>query len=458
MPEASEDERYLDDLLASGERRDLEFKSAENSFGTDKALQYCAGIANAGGGCLILGVANERQVLGTAAFQDPRQLELRAHEALGLSVVVRELTYLGRRVLVVQIPKRRRGTPVALDGRYWIRVGESLTAMTPHQIGEIMDEVRTRAGMLSVRDNVSADEVAQLLNVEAYFELLAIPRPSDIDDALGMLVDKNLLAPSTHADTYSITAAGALFLARNLAEFNLEWRRIRVIRYAAADRINAVFEHFENRGYGLCFEDTLALIQSHIPVTEVIGSGLRLTRPIYPGTAIREFLANALVHQDLDEHGVQLTVEIFEDRVEMRNPGRPLIDVRRFVDEARARNPELAEIMRLARICEIRGSGVDRALVAIEDLIRPAPDFLAGDNSTTIVLHKERGFDEMNIDERVWAAFLHASVRYAANDSLTNSSLRARFGLPDSKAAVVSQSIAAAVESNRLFANEGVVG
>ncbi|MGC0369112.1 hypothetical protein RKD05_001364 [Microbacterium sp. SLBN-111] len=56
----------------------------------------------------------------------------------------------------------------------------------------------------------------------------------------------------------------------------------------------------------------------------------------------------------------------------------------------------------------------------------------------------------MNLDERVWAAFLHASVRYAGSDSLTNSSLRARFGLPDSRAAVVSQAISAAVEANLL--------
>lgn len=450
MPERSDDERYLDEFLTHDERRDLEYKTAEHSFSMDKALTYCTGIANSGGGYLILGVTNDRQVRGTAAFSDPRQLELRAHEALSLSVAVRELSYEGNRVLVVQIPRRRRGTPVAFDGRYWIRVGESLTAMAAHQIGEIFDELRERAGVLPVREGMTTAEVARLLSVDKYFELLAIPQPSDPEDALAMLVSKSLLIPTPHADTYSVTATGALFLANDLGDFNLEWRRIRLIRYAATDRVNAVFEHFENRGYGLCFEDILALVQSHIPVVEIIDAGLRETRPIYPRTAIREFLANALVHQDLDEPGVQLTVEIFEDRIEIRNPGKPLIDVKRFVDDTRARNPELAEIMRLANICEIRGSGVDRALMAIEDLTRPAPDFLASESATSIVLHKERAFDEMNIDERIWAAFLHASVRHAASDSLTNSSLRARFGLPASKAAVVSQAIAAAVELNIL--------
>ncbi|WP_460797786.1 ATP-binding protein [Microbacterium sp. GXF0217] len=446
MPDRSDDERYLDELLLQVERRDLEYKKAENSFGTDKAVSYCAGIANSGGGFLILGVTNDRQVHGTAAFGDPRTLELRVHEKLSISVVVKELSYEGKRVLVIQIPRRRRGTPVSYDGRYYLRVGESLVDMTPHQLGEIFDELRERPGTMAVKSGLSEGDVADLLDLDKHFALLSTPRPSDLVDALAVLESKNLVILDQSTHTYSVTATGALFLANDLADFDLQWRRIRLIRYAATDRVNAVFEHLEVRGYGLCFEEVLDLVRAHIPVVEVIESGLRETRPIYPGTAIREFLANALVHQDLDERGVQITIEIFEDRIEIRNPGKPLIDVRRFVDDTRARNPELAEIMRLANICEIRGSGVDRALLAIEDLTRPAPDFNAGDSATTIVLHKERSFDEMNIDERVWAAFLHASVRYAASDSLTNSSLRRRFGLPDSKATVVSQAIAAAVE------------
>ncbi len=450
LPDRSDDERYLDALLEQGERRDLEYKRAEHSFGTDKAVSYCAGISNSGGGLLLFGVADDRTVHGTAAFPDPRVLELRAHQKLSISIAVKELTYEGKRVLVVQIPRRRRGTPVACDGRYYLRVGESLVDMTPHQLGEIFDELRDRPGTAVVRAGLTGAEVEELLNIDQYFTLLQAVRPSVLAEALSILESNGLVRGEAGSGKYEVTVTGALFLARDLSTFNLEWRRIRLIRYAGTDRVNAVFEHLESRGYGVCFEEILELVKAHVPVVEVISDGLRTVKPIYPGTAIREFLANALVHQDLDERGVQITVEIFEDRIEIRNPGTPLIDVKRFVDDTRARNPELAEIMRLARICEIRGSGVDRALLAIEDLIRPAPDFKARENSTSIVLHKERRFDEMNLDERMWAAFLHASVRYAAGDSLTNSSLRARFGLPDGKAAVVSQAIAAAVEINLL--------
>ncbi|MGC0369113.1 ATP-binding protein [Microbacterium sp. SLBN-111] len=393
MPDRSDDERYLDGFLDQDERRDLEYKKAEYSFGTDKALSYCAGIANSGGGYLVLGVTNDRVVHGTAAFPDPRGLELRVHEKLSLSVVVRELTYDGKRVLVLQIPPRRRGTPVAFDGRYYLRVGESLVDMTAHQLGEIFDELRERPGTAAVRDHLSAADVHALLHVEKYFELLDLPQPTDPESSLSILESKNLVRRDQNSGFYAITATGALFIARDLAALGMEWRRVRLIRYAGTDRVHAVFEHLESRGYGICFEELLDLVRAHVPVVEVIADGRRRVEPIYPGTALREFIANALVHQDLDERGVQITIELFEDRIEIRNPGRPLIDVKRFVDDTRARNPELAEILRLARICEIRGSGVDRALLAIENLFaqlqtstpataRPPSSYTRNDAST----------------------------------------------------------------------------
>ncbi|WP_374206634.1 ATP-binding protein [Rathayibacter sp. VKM Ac-2928] len=139
-------------------------------------------------------------------------------------------------------------------------------------------------------------------------------------------------------------------------------------------------------------------------------------------------------------------IEIFSDRMEIRNRGEPIIDVTRFVDETRARNPDLAEAMRHAGICEVRGSGVDCALEQIEDLLRPAPRFRAECGATTILLFAASDFSSMTIKDRVWSAFLHCCLRHQSGQRLTNASLRTRFGLPDNKATLVSHTIAAAVE------------
>lgn len=130
----------------------------------------------------------------------------------------------------------------------------------------------------------------------------------------------------------------------------------------------------------------------------------------------------------------------------VRSPGEPLVEIERFVDETRARAPDLAEIMRLARICEVRGSGVDRALEQIEDYLQPAPRFQSETAATRVTLLRERKFEDMTQEERIWSALLHCCVKYEKSDRLTNASLRARHELTAAKTTIVSQAIAATVE------------
>lgn len=448
MPKTG-DEDYLDSLLGQVEGHRLEFKEASENYDTNKAIGYCAALANEGGGHLILGVTNKlpRQVVGSKAIRNPAELEHRIFVALKIKVMIREVEYEGLRVVVFQVPSRMRGVPIDFDGRFLMRAGESLVPMSAHQVAAILDETQGRFEGRPAVESVSAAEVERLLDLDAYFSLMPDGDPGDRFGRLQVLEHRRLIVASGRPGLYDVTNGGALFLARSLEDFpSLALRRVRVIRYAGTDRINAISDRFENGGYGPAFESLLEHITTNIPTVEVIDGGLRRTVPAYAPRALREFVANALIHQDLEETGIQIAVEIFEDRLEIRNPGEPLIAVERFVDETRARNPELAEIMRLANICEVRGSGVDRALEQIEGLMQPAPRFQKDTAATRVTLYTERSFDDMTQEERIWSAFLHCCVRYQKSDRLTNSSLRARHGLPSSRSAVVSQTIAAAIE------------
>ncbi|MCS6557356.1 putative DNA binding domain-containing protein [Curtobacterium flaccumfaciens] len=443
------DEAYLEALLSQREDTRLEFKAAKNNYDTVKAIEYCAALANEGGGYFILGVSDKmpRTVTGSTAITNPQELENRIFEKLKIKVPIRELSYKGKRVVVFQVPSRMRGLPVEYDGRFLMRAGESLTTMSTHRIAQIFAEHQGRFESRHVAEGLSAAQVNSLLDLDAYFQLMPDADPGDLLNRLQVLVERRLLDSNT-SQTWDITNGGALFLARSLDDFpQLKMRRVRVIRYSGNDRVNAVFEHFETRGYGRAFEPLLAIISANVPTVEIIDAGLRTTVQAYAPRALREFLANALIHQDLEETGIQLVVEIFDDRLEFRNPGTPLIAVERFVDETRARNPDLAEIMRLARICEVRGSGVDRALEQIEDYMQPAPRFQPETAATRVSLFKQRKFEDMTLEERIWSAFLHCCVKYEKSDRLTNASLRARHGLATAKTPVVSQTIAAAIEA-----------
>lgn len=91
---------------------------------------------------------------------------------------------------------------------------------------------------------------------------------------------------------------------------------------------------------------------------------------------IKENFTEALIHQDFSISGVSPMIEIFKNRMEITNPGKPLIDTLRFIDHApRSRNEDLASIMRRMNFCEERGSGVDRAILQCEIYQLPAPLF-----------------------------------------------------------------------------------
>lgn len=164
---------------------------------------------------------------------------------------------------------------------------------------------------------------------------------------------------------------------------------------------------------------------------------------MFPKQALRELIANALVHQDFDATGASVMVEMYADRVEVSNPGLPAIDVARFIDEYRSRNDRLADLMRHLGICEEKGSGVDKVVGAAELYQLPAPDFRVGDLRTTAVLFAHQEFAQMSKGDRVRACYQHCCLQYVSNQLMSNLSLRERFRLAESKAATVSQVIGA---------------
>ena len=132
--------------------------------------------------------------------------------------------------------------------------------------------------------------------------------------------------------------------------------------YGDPGKTKPVREKVVTSGYAVGFQSVLDYIESQAPSQEHIEHGLRVEKTAYPADAIRESLGNALIHQDFLMSGVGPMVDIFPDRIEITNPGEPLVDVRRFLDAPpRSRNESLAALMRRMRICEERGTGSTRS-------------------------------------------------------------------------------------------------
>lgn len=136
------EEQFKKWLETPEEGLNLEFKKAENSFSKSKDLpDYCAALANERGGKLILGVTNDRMVLGTKAFSGTAQtLPNDLMQILGIRVDIEEFFYEGKRVLIFHIPSRPIGKAVKSNKVYWMRAGSSLVPMDEETLKNIFNE------------------------------------------------------------------------------------------------------------------------------------------------------------------------------------------------------------------------------------------------------------------------------------------------------------------------------
>ena len=298
------------------------------------------------------------------------------------------------------------------------------------------------------RDSVTSSEVLDLLNYDAYFQMTKKALPTTTEGILDVLCSEKMAAREEGAPYYQITNLGALLFARHLPDFEkLERKAVRVIDYAGTDRLSSGNEKIFDAGYAASFIDLIDYIKSRLPNNEQIEQALRFQTQVYPEVAIREFVANAIIHQDLDAVGDSPLIQIFMDRMEVTNPGLPLIDPLRFINEPpQSRNESLAKFMRRLNICEERGSGIDRAVAAIEVWQLPAPEFLRTENHMRIHMYAKRPFSEMTTKDRVRACFQHVCLMYEFNKPATNASLRQRFSFGDDNYKVVTKIIAATLK------------
>ena len=367
----------------------------------------------------------------------------------------------GKRVVLMEIePAARR--PVTFGSDRYIRVGSVTKKLKDHPEKEralwrIFDIASFEGGVGIER--VSGEDVLLKLDYPAYFRLLGIPLPDGRAAILDALKQDNLIAPCD-AGGWNITNLGAILFANRLDDFTrLRRKSLRIIQYKGRGHTEALRERVYSKGYAAGFEEMTEYIATLIPSREVIGRSLRRTVPKFPELAIRELVANALIHQDFFATGAGPTVEIFDDRIEIVNPGKPLVDTDRFVDTPpQSRNETLAALMRRFGICEERGSGIDKVVLEVELEQLPAPLFEAPGEFTKAALFAYKDLSIMDKSERIRACYLHACIRYVERLPVNNTSIRERFGIPQRNSAQASRILREALDEGAIVIRDPEAG
>lgn len=386
-----------------------------------------------------------------------RELISRLHENLSSSAAFQfeECLIDTYRIVLLTIRAAAR-FPVAFQKEPYIREGSNtkrLAELSALQ-DQLWDAIRNENFECTpALVNQSEEQVQDKLDIRAYFEKLAQKIPQSIEKQFETLKDEQILIRQ-ESGLWTITNFGAVLLAKRLSDFpTLIRKEVRVIKYRGSKRTEIARSKTFDQGYAVSIDRFLDYVDALLPSDEPItGLGARVIERVYPPAVIRELLLNALIHQDLTSSGNCVLVEIFDNRVEITNPGTLLVNRNRIVDfPPKSRNEHLARIMRRMSLCEELGTGWDRVVELCEASLLPAPDIIEYVNTATkVILYSHIHFAELTEEQKLWACYLHACLLWLEGKSTTNSSLRDRFGLDKKQVSSVSRLLREAVKTGLL--------
>lgn len=455
--------KLLDELCGLPKETEwVEFK--ENKYEPDEIGEYISALSNSAcllkkeSGFLVFGIEDLTHRVKGTSFKPKKEKvgneELENWLARNLSPTIDfkiiEFDYKEKPVVIFKIDPTHN-IPASFKGVEYIRVGSYKKRLKdyPEKARKIWIKTSGHAFEEEIAlKNIDEDSVLRLLDYTNYFKLMKLALPTDKASILAKLEEERLIIKS--GNDYHITNLGAILFAANLSDFNkLKRKAVRVIIYGGRDRLKTVREQTGNKGYATGFKGLIDYINDKLPMNEEIERAFRKEVKMYPEIAVRELIANAIIHQDFTETGTGPMVEIFEDRIEISNPGKPLIDPLRFIDHSpQSRNEKLAYFMRRINICEERGSGIDKIINAVEIYQLPAPNFIAGDNFMRTILYAGKTLRQMDREDKRRACYQHCCLKYVSGEFMTNQTLRERFKIEEKNYPMASKIISDTIEAD----------
>ncbi|GIV26244.1 MAG: transcriptional regulator [Bacteroidia bacterium] len=448
-------------LIAQKECEWIEFKV--NNSNPEEIGEYISALSNSAcyhqkeNAYLVFGIDDKGNKVGTTFY--PRDAKIGNQELENwlvtqlyprIDVNILEYDEPNLHFVIFQI-QPATNQPVRFKGVSYIRIGSYKKKLSEHPERErtIWQQPETLSfeNGFSIT-NLSEADVLNYLDYPKLFDLLGLPLPAHRQGIIDKLSQEKIIQ-SRGANLYSISNIGAVLFAKDIEKFeNIARKAIRLIFYDGKNRVKTKKEITGKKGYAVGFEGLINYLEENLPSNEVIEKALRKQVPVYPLLALRELIANALIHQDFTIRGSSPMIEIFENRIEITNPGKPLIDPLRFIDHnPQSRNEKLARMMRRLNICEERGSGIDKVVFECEKYQLPAPEFIVGDNYTRVILYAHKTLRQMDKEDKIRACYQHACLKYVSGEYMTNQSVRERFGIEEQNYSIASRIIAETIQA-----------
>lgn len=390
----------LNKLLAlSAENEVAEFKEAKTQYDKDKLGQYFSALSNEANlknvenAWLVLGVKNDRTIVGTIINENQLneyKNELAQHTSPRLSFDKTErIEKNGKTVILCKIPAAPQGQPVSWKGHYYGRNGESLGALSDREF----DIIRVQ--------NKSFDWSAQIIPTATLADL----SKESIDFARKQYIEKNkkneqdilqwddatFLNKAKVTIQGKITRAAILLLGKPESDHFISPAQAK-ISWILRDKdniekdyahfgcpfilaVNEVKEKIRNLKYRYIKDDTL--------FPDEVDQ--------FDPYIIRESLNNCIAHQDYTLNGKINVVEREDAMLTFSNAGSFIPEsvehvIKSDAPESRYRNPFLANAMLNLNMIDTTGSGIKRMFVIQRKKFFPLPDYDLSKNKVQVTI------------------------------------------------------------------------
>jgi len=434
----------------------LNYHSAEEIGEGLSALSNGACLEGQPYGYLVFGVKNDNRTIEGTNFKPKtykhkkEDIEHWLLQRLNprIDFCIYEFEYNGKRIALFEIPAAIN-QPVDFKHEAYIRVASITRKLKsfPEKERKIWKKEPEKPFEKEIAlDNLSASDVVQLLDTQSYFDFMKLPFPTNQDAVIQKMLSEKFVIQK--GSQYGITNLGGLLFAKSLNEFNVLSRKaMRVTVYKGNNKLDTVKDITGSKGYAVGFERVVDYINDQLPQNEEISKALRDNVRMYPEIAVRELVANAIIHQDFQEKGSPV-FEIYSDRIEFSNSGLPVITPIRFIDDYQSRNEALADMMRRLRICEEKGSGIDKVVSLCEVYQLPAPNFLTQEKHTKVIMYSHQDLNYMDRQDKIRACYQHCCLKYVSNAKMSNLTLRERFKIEEKNSAIASRIIRDTIEAD----------
>jgi predicted HTH transcriptional regulator len=378
----------LEEILRLPEGKTLEYKREFSS--PAPALRTLVAFANAAGGRLIIGVEDgTRAVVGV---KQPLDLEERIANLVADSIEPRLLPEIEivpwrkSSVVVVTVhPSALRPHHLRAEGPSrgtYVRLGSTNRAAD----AALVAELSRRIGAGGFDEEPLPDLDSEAVDFGVASQCFAERRPLRRKDleTLGLV--------RRHQGRSVPTAGGILLFGRDrLARF--PDAHLQAGRFAGTDRADLV-DRAELTGYPvLAIEQAVGFVERNTRLGMAVGRVRRRDLPAVPPAALREALVNAVAHADYTQRGAPIRVAVFEDRIEVENPGilLPGLTMDDLHDGvSRVRNRVIARTFKELGLVEQWGTGVQRMVAACAAAGLPAPEFAELGFRFRVTLRTER--------------------------------------------------------------------